>query len=175
MTLPPVSGAATTTVKVGDFNAMIAALNNELATLTARVDGLEAQPPVNIEGALSRIEALEQAPAQDSTPPAAATATAPRPSGLRADRIELVYDKVTFYYGDTVVYADRVGENRWHLYAQLNYIVISPALWTYDEMFEGQPEDVYAHVVKRLQELARLKPIHDSVHDRVRRMSEGEA
>lgn len=177
MALSSLSGAATTTVKVSDFNAMITALNAELAGLGDRIAALESEPaPVIPPDLTTRVEALEhlvqRAPAENPTP-AGTFERQPKPANLPADRMVLVYDRATIYYGDLELYADRIGENRWRLYAQLNFIVLSPALWTYDEIFEGDAAAVYRHAVKRLEELNRLKPIHDAVHQRVVAMSEG--
>ena len=89
--------------------------------------------------------------------------------------MELIYNNVTLRHGDMELHIQRMNGDRWRLYAELNYITIAPVVWTYDETVTGEPEQVYQHAVRRLQELARLKPIHDAVHDRVRRMSEGAA
>lgn len=189
MTLSTLTGTATTTVKVGDFNALIAALNAELASLTERIGSFEAQlggrltvlearpEPVIPPDLTDRVLALEnlvvRSPAENPNPLTAFERTS-RPPGIDPDKVELVYDRATLYYGNIEMYADRIGDNRWRLYAQLNFIVISPAQWTYDEIFEGTVDEVYAHAVARLRELAELKPKHDAVHARVVEMSEGE-
>lgn len=217
MPLTPLPGAATLTVKVSDFNAFVTALNAELAALEAKVRdlglatsssdlaleerinerlrALEDEPPVNIEGALSRIAALEaeadpvippdltdrvaalealivRSPAE-SPGPFMGTPEPTRPPNLDTSQPQLVYNQATLYYGDVELHAQRIGERRWLLRARLNYIVISPAEWTYEEIIEGDPDEVYAHAQRRLVELAELKPQHDAVHSRVREMSEG--
>lgn len=201
MTIPQNTGTATTTIKVSDQNALITAINAELASLASRIKVLEDKPapaipditPLATKAELTslrdfdtaleqrltdRLTALEAAPAARPAPALATIALADtsalaRPTGIDPDRIEMVYDQVTLYYKDMEVHAQRIGQQRWRLMATLNYITVSPATWTYDETVEGTADEVYAHALKRLEELARLKPIHDSVHDRVRRMSEG--
>lgn len=192
MAISPVSGTGTTTVKVNDLNAVITVINAELTALAARIgaddddvaalnDRLSAleQTPLADHGhaALTdRVAALEalvqRAPAQV---PAAtvATETPPRPAGLDTSEVRLVYNQAVLYYGDVELHAQRIDGRRWRLQSRLNYIVISPAEWTYEEIVEGTPEEVYEWATRRLIELAELKPQHDAVHDRVRRMSEG--
>lgn len=226
MPLSPLTGAATTTAKVGDVNALITALNAELAllaskadvvavnervanlaaTLTARLDqisagltALENEPdpvlppdlservaaledrpaPVIPPDLTTRVEALEalvqRVPAENPAPRTTEAGTPGKPAGLDPDEVALVYNRAVLYYHDIEMYADRLSETKWRLYASLNFIVISPAIWTYDEIVEGPPEEVYEHAQRRLMELAELKPSHDAVHERVREMSEGQA
>lgn len=219
MALTPLTGTATTTVKISDLNALITAINTELAALaasiatnqsaitaqgsriktvedkpapvippdlsnavtalTARIDGLEAQPdPVIPPDLTIRVEALEnlvqRVPAENPNP-LFATETLPRPAHLPADQVSLIYDRATLYLNDMELHALRIGETTWRLVAQLNFVVVSPVTWTYDEVVEGTPDEVYRHAMARLQELAELKPQHDAVHERVRAMSEGRA
>lgn len=225
MSLNPLSGGASTTAKVGDVNAVIAALNAELDAIRARqmdvektlgmglnaavvrIETLENSPVVSDLGTLvagmgarldqaqaaiatlesepdpaippdlsERVAALEalvvRAPAQDPSP-ILLPDVLPRPADVSPNEITLVYDKATLYYHDIAMYALRIDANKWRLVATLNYVVISPAVWTYDEIVEGTPDEVYAHAYRRLEELAELKPQHDAVHERVARMSEG--
>lgn len=173
------------------INPLIDAING----LGARVAALENEPPINIEGALSRIAALEDEPdpvippdltdrvealealivrsPAESPGPGITAAEPPPPSDLDTTEVQLVYNQATLYYGGVELHAQRIGERRWLLRSRLNYIVISPAEWTYEEIIEGEPDDVYAHAQRRLVELAELKPQHDAVHSRVREMSEG--
>lgn len=201
------SSTSTATAKISDVNALLAAINTELALyptraqydqlaakvaalearvdtvedrpdLTARVAALEVEPdPVLPPDLTARVEALERlvqrVPAESPAPIVPSSEPLPRPANLNRDRVELVYDHATLYYGDLELHAQRIDERKWRLYAQLNYVVISPVLWTYDEIVEGTPEEVYAHASRRIAELAKLKPQHDAVHDRVRAMSEG--
>jgi hypothetical protein len=201
--LTPLTGAATLTVKISDFNTLITQINADLATLEAkltsfatkaeveelrkfdlaleqrlleRITTLEEVPlPALGHDALDgRIAALENAaartPAEASTP---AYEPLPRPADLDPATPELVYDKATIYLGDMELHAQRIGARRWRLMAQLNYITVNQIQWTYDETVEGTPDEVYAHALRRLEELAELKPRHDAVHDRVKAMSEG--
>lgn len=192
MALSTLAGAATLTVKVGDFNTFVAALNAELEaltgaltaaastilTLTDRIAALENQPLVDHgHGALDeRVAALEnlivRSPAEAPVP-ITTDEHLPRPENLDDSEVELVYNRATLYYHGMELHADRIGSNRWRLYAQLNYITVTQILWTYDEIVEGTLDEVYAHAYRRLQELAELKPQHDAVHERVREMSEG--
>jgi hypothetical protein len=200
MALAPLAGAATSTVKVSDFNAVLTALNAELATLGSRITALEGttgetegnisslqegllilenEPDIVLPPNLAeRLEALEnlvqRVPAENPAPMPGSIEALPRPDGLDPNSVELVYDKATIYYHDTILHALRIGESRWRLFAQLNFVVISPVLWTYDEVIEGTPNEVYQHAARRLMELAELKPQHDAVHQRVREMSEGQ-
>lgn len=226
MTIPANAGTATSTAKISDINALITAINTELAlyatkasvdALTTRVAALEASIATN-QTAIStmgvRVKTLEDKPAvpdltvrvkalenepdpvippdlsdrvdalEDAvghlTVPASATGTdpsmlSPIPHQRRAasEGIELVYDQATLYLGDMELHARRVAENTWRLVASLNYITVSQIAWTYDETVRGTAEEVYAHAMARLEELAELKPQHDAVHARVREMSEG--
>ncbi|HYH48630.1 MAG TPA: hypothetical protein VEG38_03685 [Acidimicrobiia bacterium] len=177
MALSTLTGTATTTVKVGEFNSLIAALNAELTALAERLAILESEPdPVIPPDLTTRVEALEsliqRVPAENPNPVLLADSPG-RPADLPADEVVLVYDRATLYYHDMELYAVRIGERTWRLLAQLNFVVISPVTWTYDEVVEGTPEEVYEHAQRRLLELAELKPQHDHVHERVRAMSEG--
>jgi hypothetical protein len=87
--------------------------------------------------------------------------------------VTLTYEKVTLSYQGVDMHVDRIEDGRYRLYARLNYITAAQMEWTYDETVEGTPDEVYAHATARIRELAELKPKHDAVHDRVRRMSEG--
>jgi hypothetical protein len=144
--------------------------------LSERVAALESEPDPVIPPDLSdRVLALEnliqRVPAE--APHTQSVVSLPRPANLPADKVSLIYDKATLYLHDLEMHADRIDESKWRLYSTLNYIVVNPAVWTYDEIVEGTPDEVYAHAVKRLTELAKLKPQHDSVHHRVKEMSEG--
>lgn len=159
---------------IGAINTELAGLDSRLAELDVRLDALEGRADLT-----ERLSALEltvaNLPPTAAVPTPSALTTEPlaRPANLDPAKIEMVYDNVVFYYRDMEVRAQRIGDRRWRLVAQLNFIVISPVVWTYDEIVEGTPTDVYRHAIKRLEELSRLKPIHDAVHDRVRAMSEG--
>lgn len=96
------------------------------------------------------------------------------PAPVDGDGVELVYRQVTLRYEGVELYAERTGEDTWQLRAALNYIQPSEVTWAYEEIFEGDDDAVYAHASGRVKELAELKRQHDAVHDRVRRMSEGE-
>lgn len=188
MALNPLPGSATASAKVGDVNALIEALNAALAAvnqnfenrfdrLALRVDTLEAEPdPVMPPDLTTRVEALEalivRSPAESPGPGLTVTEP-PRPPNLDATQPQLVYNQATLYYRDVELHAQRIGETRWLLRSRLNYIVISPAEWTYEEIIDGTPDEIYAHAQRRLVELAELKPQHDAVHARVREMSEG--
>ena len=199
MTISALTGAATTTVKVSDFNAMITALNAELAdlktTITAaqgqlvetvnRIATLKTQLDDYVNTPMSdhghgeldqRVDALEEmvkrVPAENPNPQVPTQILA-KPAGLDPSKPTLVYDRATIYFHDIELYANRIDSDKWLLQATLNYVVLSPGVWTYEEIFEGTPEEVYAHAMKRLTELAELKPQHDAVHERVRAMSEG--
>jgi hypothetical protein len=201
MPLTPLTGSATTTVKVPDLNAVITALNAELATLGSRISSLEEhvnrpmpdhghvaladrvaalenKPDLVIPPDLTtRVEALEalivRSPVEAPAPVPMAYEPVDRPEGIDPDEPTLVYDKATIYLGDMELHALRINATKWRLFAKLNYIVLASTEWTYDEIVEGTPDEVYAHALRRLRELAELKPQHDAVHDRVRRMSEG--
>lgn len=177
MALSPLPGTATTTVKVGDHNAMITALNAELVAIVARLDQLEAQADLTERvGSLEMTVANLPPPVAVPTTPVLSPGEAPpRPTNLDPNQIEMVYDTVVLYYHDLELHAQRIGDRRWRLVSALNFIVVSPIVWTYDEIVEGTADEVYAHAIRRLEELARLKPIHDAVHARVRSMSEGQA
>lgn len=194
-------GAATSSAKNSDLAALQAAINDELklyatkaeieelkaeiekirtglSVIGTRVGAIEQTPmPDHGHGPLTqRVEALEaliqRVPAENPQPISDVGAL-PRPAGIRPDEVSLVYDRATLYYHDMVLHAQRLDDTRWRLFAQLNFVVVSPVLWTYDEIVEGTPEEVYEHAHRRLLELADLKPQHDAVHERVRRMSEG--
>lgn len=198
----PLTGGNTTSAKIGDVNTVIAAFNAEIAALIQTASALEERindrlSVLNTELGEQdgRLATLEQAPAPaippDLTDRVAALenmiqrvpAEAPqpmemasplgRPAGLDPNKIEMVYDKVTLYFHDLEMYATRVGADRWRLVATMNFITVSPAVWTYDEVIQGTPDEVYEHAMRRLAELAELKPQHDAVHERVKAMSEG--
>lgn len=132
---------------VPDLTGRVAALEDRVARF-----GISAPSPVTDEAMLSVIPHT------------------PRPISAGP---ELVYDKATLYLGDMELHALRIAENKWRLVAQLNYITINQIQWTYDETVTGTTDEVYAHALVRLKELAELKPKHDAVHARVRAMSEG--
>lgn len=212
MALTPLTGAATTTVKVSDYNALVTALNAELGLLASRITALENKPaPVippdltndltalkerqasyeaqmggritilegepDVPDLTDRVLALEnlivRSPAESPTPQPMVYEPLAKPAGIDPDEPALVYDKATIYLGDMELHAQRIDATHWRLFAALNYITISQILWTYDEIVEGTPDEVYAHALGRLQELAELKPQHDAVHHRVVEMSEG--
>jgi hypothetical protein len=189
MALTPLTGTATTTVKVSDYNALVAALNTELDILRERLASYEAQlggrltvlenepDPIIPPDLTTRVEALEnlivRSPVENPGPALAPAEPPPPPPNLDTSRPQLVYNQATIYYSDVELHAQRIGETRWLLRSRLNYIVISPAEWAYEEIFEGTADEVYEHAVGRLMELAELKPQHDLVHERVRLMSEG--
>lgn len=181
MALSPLTGTATTSAKIGDVNGLITQIGVELSGLDNRLVGLEQSSRSEhdhptIEERIAALEAMiVRSPAENPLPAAVPAERPPRPTGLNPDEVTLIYDRAVLYYHDIVMYADRVDENRWRLYATMNFIVISPAVWTYDEMFEGTPDEVYEHAMRRMRELAELKPAHDAVHERVREMSEGQA
>lgn len=189
MALTPLAGGATTTAKVGDVNALVAALNTELDILRERLTAYESQIGGRItllEGhahsdyppdLTDRVEALEnlvqRVPVENPNPAALGSEPMAKPPDLDPGEVTLIYDRATLYYQGMELYAVRVGPSTWRLLAQLNFVTISPVLWTYDEVIEGTPDEVYAHAHQRLLELAELKPQHDHVHERVRAMSEG--
>lgn len=197
MPLTPLPGAATLTVKVSDFNAFVTALNAEVEKLAnrlvaieqatrsehshdaveARIAALEAEAdpvmPPDLTDRVAALEALIVRSPAESPGPFMGVPEPTRPPNLDTSQPQLVYNQATLYYGDVELHAQRIGERRWLLRARLNYIVISPAEWTYEEIIEGDPDEVYAHAQRRLVELAELKPQHDAVHSRVREMSEG--
>ena len=184
MALTTLTGTATTSAKIGDVNTLIGQISGELSGLEDRiVNRLVALEQTSqsehdhptLEERIAALEALiVRSPAENPLPATALTERPGRPTDLNPDEVTLIYDRAVLYYHDIVMYADRVGENRWRLYATMNFIVISPAVWTYDEIFEGTPEAVYEHAMRRMHELAELKPAHDAVHTRVREMSEGQ-
>jgi hypothetical protein len=156
--------------------------------LTARLEAAEALlaapgPVPGMDALVARIEAAEAALAilqttpHPTTPPVPVTmdtsSALPRPEGVDPGEVTLVYDKATLYYGDMALHAIRLDDRRWRLLARLNYIVLASTDWTYDEVVEGTPDEIYAHAQRRLMELAELKPKHDEVHERVVAMSEG--
>lgn len=183
---------ATLNEKVGALDDLVARLD-ALETvpppvippdLSDRVAALEAEPdpvlPPDLTAALAelaaRVVALELLASNAAPAPILASPSIdvlPRPEGIDPGEVTLIYDKATLYYGDMTLHAIRLDERRWRLLARLNYIVLASTDWTFDEIKEGTPEEVYAHAQRRIMELAELKPQHDAVHERVVAMSEG--
>lgn len=163
---------------LADANVKIGAMPGVVQTVAERVATLEQtrlsdHGHSEIDVRLDSLENMIQRVPAENLQSMAMESVLPRPTGLDSTKIEMVYDHVTLYYGDLVMHAQRIGADQWRLVATLNYIVVNPAVWTYDEVVEGTPEEVYAHAMKRMEELAKLKPQHDAVHERVREMSEG--
>jgi hypothetical protein len=96
-----------------------------------------------------------------------------KPDPPLPEGIKLVYERAQVILEGLAVTIETAGENRWRLYAALNYITTSPTPITYDEIFEGTEVEVYGHAARRLEELVKLKAQHDRVHIRVNEMSEG--
>lgn len=168
-----------------ELRARVAALEGVPAPvippdLTDRVAALENEPDVILPPDLTdRVTALEaliiRSPVENPLPPSipGTYEPLPKPEGLDPNSPALIYDKATIYLGDMELHAVRIDTLKWRLFARLNYIVLAAAEWTYDEIVEGTPDEVYQHALRRLEELAALKPQHDAVHSRVKEMSEG--